>query len=95
MDVLFVYCFKSVGSYKHKLLRIESLVFLYWGINCRVLGLARLIEISVNWSIYKRKTIIDIKIQKSVTLNGYSVYLFNKNPSVFALCYFLIRPEVP
>ena len=40
-------------------------------------GLARLIEISVNRSIYKRKTIIDMKIQKSVTFNGYSVYLFN------------------
>ena len=41
------------------------------------LGLARLIEISVNRSIYKRKTIIDMKIQKSVTFNGCSVYLFN------------------
>ena len=30
----YVYCFKSVGSYKHKLSRIESLVILYWGINC-------------------------------------------------------------
>ena len=34
MDVLYVYCFKSVGNYKHKLSRIESLVILYWGINC-------------------------------------------------------------
>ena len=34
MDVLYVYCFKSVSSYKHKLSRIESLVILYWGINC-------------------------------------------------------------
>ena len=34
IDVLYVYCFKSVGSYKHKLSRIESLVILYWGINC-------------------------------------------------------------
>ena len=34
MDVLYVYCFNSVGSYKHKLSRIESLVILYWGINC-------------------------------------------------------------
>ena len=41
------------------------------------LGLARLIEISVNRSIYKRKTIIDMKIKKSVTFNGCSVYLFN------------------
>ena len=41
------------------------------------LGLARLIEISVNRSIYKRKTIIDMKIQKSVTFNVCSVYLFN------------------
>ena len=40
-------------------------------------GLALLIEISVNRSIYKRKTIIDMKIQKSVTFNGCSVYLFN------------------
>ena len=42
-----------------------------------LLGLARLIEISVNRSIYKRKTIIDMKIQKSVTFNGCSVYLFD------------------
>ena len=34
MDVLYVYCFKSVGSYKHKLSRIESLAILCWGINC-------------------------------------------------------------
>ena len=34
MEVLHVYCFKSVGSYRHKLSRIESLVVLYWGINC-------------------------------------------------------------
>ena len=40
-------------------------------------GLARLIEISVNRSIYKIKTIIDMKIQKSVTFNVCSVYLFN------------------
>ena len=42
---------------------------------CRV-GLAGLIEISVNRLIYKRKTIIDIKIKKSATFNGCSVYLF-------------------
>ena len=41
------------------------------------LGLARLIEISVNRSIYKRKTIIDMKIQKLVTFNDSSVYLFH------------------
>ena len=34
MDVFHVYCFKSVGIYKHKLSRIESLVILYWRINC-------------------------------------------------------------
>ena len=28
MNVLYVYCFKSVGSYKHKLSRIESLVII-------------------------------------------------------------------
>ena len=39
MDVLYAYCFKSVGSYKHKLSRIESLVILYWGINCSVVQL--------------------------------------------------------
>ena len=39
-----------------------------------VIGLARLIEILVNRSIYKRKTIIDMKIQKLVTFNGCSVY---------------------
>ena len=36
MDVLYVYCFKSVRSYKHKVSRIESLVILYWGINCTI-----------------------------------------------------------
>ena len=41
------------------------------------LGLAWLIKISDNQSIYKRKTIIDMKIQKSVTFNGCSVYFFN------------------
>ena len=41
------------------------------------LGLTRLIEISVNQSIYKRKTIIDMKIQESVSFNGSSVKLFN------------------
>ena len=40
-------------------------------------GTINLIEISVNRSIYKRKTIINMKIQKSVTFNGCSVYLFN------------------
>ena len=34
MDVFHVYCFKSVGIYKHKLSRIESLAILYWRINC-------------------------------------------------------------
>ena len=34
--ILNVYCFKSVGSYKHKLSWIESLVILYWGINCSI-----------------------------------------------------------
>ena len=41
------------------------------------LGLARLMEILVNRSIYKRKTIIHMKIQESVTFNGSSVNLFN------------------
>ena len=45
--------------------------------NYLLIGLAQLIEISVNRSIYKRKTIIDMKIKKSVTFNGCSVYLFN------------------
>ena len=40
-------------------------------------GTINRIEISVNRSIYKRKTIIDMKIQKSVTINVCSVYLFN------------------
>ena len=40
-------------------------------------GLARLVEISVNRSIYKRNTIIDMKVQKSVPFNGCSVYLYN------------------
>ena len=31
MDVIHVFCFKSVGIYKHKLSRIESLVILYYG----------------------------------------------------------------
>ena len=58
------------------------------------IGQARSIEISVNRSIYKRKTIIDMKIQKSVTFNECSVYLFNQNPSVIALCDVLFRQEV-
>ena len=33
VDLLYVYCFKTVGSYKHNLSRIVSLVILYWGIN--------------------------------------------------------------
>ena len=36
MDVLYLYCFKSVGIYKHKLSTIESIVILYWGINCTI-----------------------------------------------------------
>ena len=44
MDVLYVYCFKSVGSYKHKLSRIESLVILYWGINCTLVKIGRDME---------------------------------------------------
>ena len=43
MDVLYVYGFKSVGSYKHKLSRIESLVILYWGINCTAQTLLRVL----------------------------------------------------
>ena len=39
-----------------------------------VVGLAGLIEISVNWLIYNEKNIIDMKIQKSVTFNR---HLFN------------------
>ena len=42
-------------------------------------GMARLIKISVNQSIYKRKTIIDMKIKKSVTFNGCSICSFNEN----------------
>ena len=57
-------------------------------------GLARVMEISVNWLIYKRKTIINMKIKKLVTFNGCSVYLFNLNPSVIASCDVLFRPEV-
>ena len=37
----------------------------------------RNIEFIVNPSKYNRKTIIDMKIQKSVTLKGCSIYLFN------------------
>ena len=49
MDVLYVYCFKSVGCYKHKLSRIESLVILYWGINCILeLNLKHFLEVSLN-----------------------------------------------
>ena len=34
MDVFHVYCFKSVGLYKYRLSRIESLMILYLGQNC-------------------------------------------------------------
>ena len=47
------------------------------GVLWQKVGLARLIKISVNRSIYKRKTIIDMKIQKPVTFNGCFVHLFN------------------
>ena len=40
--------------------------------NHRELGLARLIEISVNWLIYNRKTIIDMKMKKI----GYFNWMF-------------------
>ena len=36
-----------------------------------------------------------MKIQKSNTFDGCSVYLFNKNPSVISSCDVLFRPEVP
>ena len=54
-------------------------------------SLAGLIEISVNWSINSRKTIINMKIQKSVTFSGCSVRLFIQNLSMIVL----FRPEVP
>ena len=50
------------------------------------LGLAGLIKILINLSIYNGKTIIDIKIQKWVTFYGCSIYLFNLNPCVIASC---------
>ena len=59
-----------------------------------MLGLARLIEILVNRSIYKRKMIIDMKIKKTVTFNGCSIYLFNQNPCIIASCDVLLRPEI-
>ena len=37
MNVFHVYCFKSVGSFKQKLSRIESLVILYRGENCNMI----------------------------------------------------------
>ena len=43
MDVLYVYCYKSVGSYKHKLSRTEPLVFLYWGINCAIIPICQIV----------------------------------------------------
>ena len=58
------------------------------------LGLEQLIEISVNRLIYNRKTIIDLKFQKSVTFNGCSVHLFNLNSNVIASCDVLFRPKV-
>ena len=62
--------------------------------NDKVIRAGMIIEISVNPSIYKRKTIIDMKIQKLVTFYGCSVYLFNLNPSVIASGDVLFRPEV-
>ena len=41
------------------------------------LGLARLIQILVNRSIYNSKMITDMKIKKSVTFKGCSLRLFN------------------
>ena len=34
MNVFHVYCFKSVGIRKYKLSQLESLVVLYWQLNC-------------------------------------------------------------
>ena len=34
MGLFHVYCFKSIGIYKNKSSRKESLVILYWGLNC-------------------------------------------------------------
>ena len=45
----------------------------------------------INRSIYKRKTIIGMKIQKSVTFNDCSVYLFHLNPSVIASYFFCLE----
>ena len=57
---------------------------LKWSLIVLYIELARFMEISVNRSIYKRNTIIDMKIQKSVTFNG-----------VIASFYFLFKSEVP
>ena len=34
INVFHVYCFKSVGIHKYKLSQLESLVVLYWQLNC-------------------------------------------------------------
>ena len=52
------------------------------------LGLARLIKISVNQSIYKRKTIIDKKFQKSVLLmDVLYIYSIKRNCLVLFFVY--------
>ena len=87
---IYIYAYKClcqcVGKYTTQMSTMFSLICLgpsfqkvthHVLLHGSLLGLAPLIEISVNRSIYKRKTIIDMKIQKSVTFNGYYVYLFN------------------
>ena len=59
MDLSYVYCFKSVGSYKHKLSRIESLVILYWGINCNGVHL-NFAKREVNIAVFSQKC--DLKV---------------------------------
>ena len=44
MDVVHLYYFKSVGIYKHKLSRIESLVILYWEYYCTDIDIFIIVE---------------------------------------------------
>ena len=53
MDLLYVYCFKSVGSYKHKLSRIESILILFLSFSIFILYYTNTEHIITNLQFHK------------------------------------------
>ena len=68
MDVLYVYCYKSVGSYKYKLSRTESLVFLYWGINCTIIPIYQIVIHVVKKSVDSGTSTAALRLNSSLNL---------------------------